>query len=217
MRFIEILSVGAVLVELSLAAASGQGQGASLPKTTFEENEGGWIVFGQDAKVSVTHDAANVKEGKGALQYNYNIAKGIMGALALPTPSGALTKMKSMKFWIKTDHTTPVAVFMQEKDGGRYTSGFTAEQDKWQRVELSASDFHLSQGPMDPKDPNDKLDLDKVENIGIGDFGQFLIQADPNLAGLFNIKPGPHTLYVDDFQVTEDTLTDSSPTSGGEF
>src|SRR5258708_16886912 len=206
MRFIEILSVGVVALALSVAGTRSQGQGAALPKTLFEENEGGWIVFGKDAKVSVTHDAANVKEGKGALQYNYNIAKGIMGALALPTPDGALTKMKSLKFWIKTDHTTPIAVFMQEKDGGRYTSGFTAEEDKWQKVRLSASDFHLSQGPTDPKDPNDKLDLDKVENIGIGDFGQFLIQADPNLAELFSIKAGPHVLYMDDFQVTEDAL-----------
>src|SRR5260370_31803237 len=203
MRFKICVGAGALFLALSFAAASGQGQGASLPKTTFEENEGGWTVFGQDAKVRVTHDAANIKEGKGALQYNYNIAKGSAGALALPTPDGALTKMKSLKFWIRTDHTTPVAVFMQEKDGGRYTSGFTAEQDKWQKVELSAADFHLSQGPTDPKDPNDKLDLDKVENIGIGDFGQFLIQADPTLAALLNIKPGPQVLYLDAFQVSE--------------
>src|SRR5258708_39855702 len=112
MRLKMFLSAGAVALALSAAGTRSQGQGASLPKTLFEENEGGWIVFGQDSKVSVTHDAANVKEGKGALQYNYNIVKGSAGALALPTPDAALTKMKSLKFWIRTDHTTPVAVFM---------------------------------------------------------------------------------------------------------
>src|SRR5437867_3022995 len=116
MRIKMFLSAGALALALSSAGAMSQGQGASLPKTLFEENEGGWTVFGQDAKVSVTHDAANVKEGKGALQYNYIIVKGSAGALALPTPDGAFTKMKSLKFWIRTDHTTPIAVFIQEKD-----------------------------------------------------------------------------------------------------
>src|SRR5262249_2825038 len=111
------------------------GQTAPLIKAGFEENEGGWVTFGGGAKVSITHDAANVKEGKGALQYSYNIAKGEISALLLPTPDGALTKTKSIKFWIKTDHTSPLMVLLQEKEGGRYSSPLMVDQDKWQRVE----------------------------------------------------------------------------------
>jgi hypothetical protein len=192
-------------------------QGTSLLKSTFEENEGGWITFGGNSKISISHDADNIKEGKGALQYSYNIAKGEMGALALPTSVGDLTKMKSLKFWLKTDHTTPIVVFLQEKDGGRYSAAFTVEQNKWQRVELAASDFNLNTGPGDPKDPNDKLDVDKIESMGLGDFAQFFIQGDANVTALLNIKSGPHILYLDEVLVTDEALPSYSSTLNGEL
>src|SRR5205814_3236719 len=102
---------GALALGLCLVFGQAQAQDAAKPivQHTFEENTGDWQVM--DAlmsmsgagKLSVTHEAANVKAGKGALQFNYGIKKGEMWLLLLPTPDGALTKMKSLKFWVKTD------------------------------------------------------------------------------------------------------------------
>jgi hypothetical protein len=155
----------------------------------------------------VTHDAAHVHQGKAALQFDYNIQKGDMSALMLMTPEGKLTKAKSFHFFVQSDTTSPLAIVLQEHDGGRYMANFVAPKDKWQPVELSISDFILSEDANDPKDSNYKLDLDQVEGIALTDIGQMFAQgADDNLLKLLNLKTGPHTLYIDDFTVGEEAL-----------
>src|SRR5205807_6899271 len=123
-------------------------------KHTFDSDVEGWMGFGQTAKVEITKEAANVKEGAGALQFSYSIEKGQVNALVHPVPEGALAKIKSVKFWIKTDHATPIIVMLQEKEGGHYATSFTSPKDQWQRAELALSDFYLAEGKDDPKDRN---------------------------------------------------------------
>lgn len=184
----------------------------------FETTTEGWNAMGDNAHLSITNDAANVKSGKGALKYEYKLAKGEMDILMLPTPSQALAKMKSLHFSIKSDHTAPFIMSLSEKDGGRYNAVFTVSANKWQTVELAASDFVLAEDKNDPKDPDGKLDLEQVENIGIVDLGMFFAQADnPEMAALFGIKLGACTAYFDDFVVTNEPLLPSSSTLNGDF
>src|SRR5262245_199667 len=109
---------------LALIAAglslSAQAQIKPLMRLNLEEGDGGWTVIGSNAKAAITNDAANVEEGKGALQFDYTIGKGEMGVLVLPTPNGAVAKAKALHFWIKSDHAAPMIAGLQEKDGGRY-------------------------------------------------------------------------------------------------
>jgi hypothetical protein len=44
----------------------------------------------------------------------------------------------------------------------------------WQQAKLTPADFALGDGPNDPTDPDDKLDLDQVEGIATFDFAHFL-------------------------------------------
>ncbi len=44
---------------------------APLMRHAFEDSDGGWTGMGTNAKVFITHDAAKVKEGSGALQFDY--------------------------------------------------------------------------------------------------------------------------------------------------
>lgn len=179
---------------------------APLIHHPFEENEAGWVSFG-GGKVSLTHEAAFVKEGKGALKFDYEVTKGTVHALALPTGDGALAKMKAMRFWMKCDYATMFVVSLQEMGGGRYSTLINIPADKWQLVELAPSDFILGEEPNDPKDPDGKLDLDQVESFTFLDFKTMMVQAeDSPLAKLFAVKPGPHALYLDEFSVTEEKL-----------
>jgi hypothetical protein len=173
---------------------------------TYEEKDGGWQAVGTSGKLSITHDPVHVKEGKGALQYDYKVAKGEMSTLYLPTPDGALAKAKAIRFWLMTDYAAPLYIVLQEHDGGRYVSLISTPKYKWQQVELAPSDFTLSEDNNDPPDPNNRLDMDKVESIGIVDLGQFLAQADEGLSKLFVIQKGDRALYLDDFRISEETL-----------
>src|ERR1700750_3092117 len=107
------VGIGSLLALAAGMALAQQTPPASLLHHTFETDAAEWMGIGTTAKVSVTHDAAHVKEGKGALQFDYAANKGEINVIALPTPDGALTKMKSMHFWIRTDYPTVLAVALQ--------------------------------------------------------------------------------------------------------
>ncbi len=173
-----------------------------LYQETFEANDGGWTPMGDTAKVKWEQQADNVKEGKGALRFDYSIAAGQINLLGIPAPERPFATLQAITFWVKASHDAPMAFVLQEQNGGRFTSQFFAPKNKWQRVELKPADFVLQEGNDDPKDANGKLDLDKIEGAALVDFGQVLAQfaAGPNnpLAQLLNVKTGPRTLYIDD-------------------
>lgn len=207
------IGIGALLALAAGMALAQQTPPAPLLHHTFEADPAEWTAFGATAKVSVTHDAAHVKEGKGALQFDYAANKGEMNVLILPTPDG-VPRMKSLRFWVRAEYPTVLAAALQEKEGGRYTAVFSVTGDGWQEVQLAAEDFILAVDEHDPKDPNGKLDLDKVENIGIADYGQVFVQSDDaNLQTLLHAQKGAHTLYLDDFTVSAEPL---APTKAAE-
>ena len=86
---------------------------APLIHHTFETDPGEWIGLGATATVSLTQDADQVKSGKGALKFAYAANKGELNALILPVADGALTKMKSLHFWIRADYATVFAVSLR--------------------------------------------------------------------------------------------------------
>ncbi len=190
--------IAAPLVSLLVAGAA-WGQ-APLVQNSFEDGTEGWTTITGKGTVTVTHDPANVKSGKGALEIDYNLKQGDLTAAALAIPSDKMAKMKSIRFWVKADYDAPIAVAMQEKGGGRYQAMFSAPANTWQEVELGPSDFILAEGKDDPKDPDGKLDLDQVEGVAVMDVSQVFSQ-NPEVAKLFGIKNGPHKLYLDDFVV----------------
>lgn len=209
---------GALALILSTAAyAQTAAPPTPLIRHTFEEGMGGWAAMGGKAKVSLTHEAAHVKEGQSALQFDYSLGKGEFDLLVLPTPNGILAKAKSLRFWVRTDHVAPLGVTLREHEGGNYVALFTVPKDTWQQVELAPSDFVLGEEKDDPKDPDGKLDLDTVESIGIVDIGTFFAQIeDTNFAKLFDVPLGAHTLYLDDFAVSETAAPGAVSTTSGE-
>jgi hypothetical protein len=207
---------GWFMIGVALPAAT-YGGSAPLVHHTFEEGVSGWTAMGTNSKVALTREAAYVKEGKAALQFDYAVGKGEMGALMLPTSDGALAKTKSFHFWVRADHTTTLAVALQEKQGGRYSALFMAPKDGWQQVELALSDFILGEGKDDPKDPDNQLDLDQVEGVGITDLAQVFAQIeDDTLRELLGGQPGSHTLYLDDFAVSDEALPEAATAADGE-
>ena len=98
----------------------------------FETDPGPLIGICATAKVSLAHDAAHVREGKGALRFDYAANKGEINVLILPTPDGVLTKMKSLHFWLRSDYSIVFAVSLQEKrvDATPPSSAFRATVGK---------------------------------------------------------------------------------------
>jgi hypothetical protein len=183
----------------------------AIMRHTFATSTDGWAVFqmnGMGAKVSATTDAAHLKVGPGSLKVEYTIEKGNLSAAVLPIAPGALAKMQSLRFWIKADEATPFMISVQEKEGGRFVSGFYAPKGVWQEAEMSLSDFALDHEANAPKDANGKLDVEKIESISFADLGQVLAQND-TAATIMNVEMGARTYYLSDFEISSSHLPDS--------
>jgi hypothetical protein len=146
--------------------------------TAMKLGEGG---AGPDAesKVAITHEAASVKSGKGALSYTYDITPKTVRVLALQKPMD-LTGMKSLRFWVKCSQATAVVVGLTETGGASYQAVAHCPAGAWQEVALNLSELALD----DPaKDKNGKLDLDQIGSLTIFDIGNFLALFLPDMKG----------------------------------
>lgn len=187
-----------------------------LLEYTFATSEQGWTVFqpqGDKAKVGLIHDPAHVKVGTASLKYTYQVTSGEVSVAMVPIADGVIAKMKSLNFWVLSDHSSGLAVTISEKGGGRYNGILYAPKDKWQEVNMSLNDFTLSTGAGDPKDANGKLDPEKIESISVIDFDQFLFQT-PALATALHIAEGTRNIYLSGVKITEKAVPDAISTTG---
>ena len=188
--------------------ALGQPSSDLLLRHDFDTNSEGWVAMGPNASVGTTNRVGSAKQGRGALEFRYDLSK-TFAAAVLPIDF-ALQRMKRIRFWAKSDHDTSVALLLAEhKPGGDYTAWFWAPAGQWQLIEFTPADFAVGDGPKDPVDPNGKLDLDQVEGIGILDLAYF--RNTLRQSGATNLiiaeASGDHTLLVDEFEV----LSSASP------
>lgn len=215
-RLSRVPSAIACVLVLGVVGAVAQDAPAPLLSHSFEETDGGWQSPVGSGVISLTHDASSVKSGKGALQFAYSLKKGDFSLMMLSTPDTQWSKAKSVRFWVKADHSTPLAVVLQEQDAGRYTAIFSVPKDTWQQIELSTDDFILDRGKDAPKDPDGKLDLDEVKAISIADMAQIFVQGEPAVATLLGITEGPRKFYLDDFTLNTTALPAAATAKNGE-
>ena len=130
--------------------------------------------------------------------------------LVRATPNGALTKMRSLRFSVKSDVDTPLLLSLSEKDGGRYNTIVWVAKGEWRDIALAPEEFILAVDKTDPKDPDGKLDLDTVESIGITNvmavFAPFLAASSDGGISASALHLGDHTLLIDDFTASTDPL-----------
>lgn len=202
-----------LLAALLAGVSAAWGQEAATPRPaaperllleqTFARDTEGWTAFGEIARVDRTDDAALVpRPGASALRFEYTVDKRFLGAMTLPLEPGKLAGAGNFAFQVRAAVDSTLAVTLEEKEGGRFIAVFHAPKGLWQNVALSPSEFLLSKGENDPVDANGKLDLDRVQSIGILDLAQLFVRSDnPAIATLFGALAGPRTLLVSGVRV----------------
>ena len=183
------------LVCVPLHPIAAQTDSDILLRQTFDTDSAGWPALGQ---------GGGVRAENGRLAFSYEVKTKQLALAVLPAPPG-LARLQRLRFRVKADHATALAVFLSERKpgGGNYTTTFWAPADTWQQVELTPADFSVSDGPNDPVDADGRLDLDAVEGIGITDVAQFFVsQAEnPDFPAIVDRSAGSHTLLLDDFEL----------------
>jgi len=190
------------MIKIAAVAAAFLALGAQDDKKTvkvddFESELSGWAAiklddatgFGldEDSKVVLTQDAKNVKAGKSALEYTFELAPTVLRVLGLQRALD-LSGMKSLRFWVKCTSTTALVFGLNEQGGANYQASVYCPAGAWQEVVLNLDELTLD----DPaKDANGKLDLDEVQSLHVMDLGSFLVRILPEIKG-------SRTVWVDD-------------------
>jgi hypothetical protein len=185
----------AALVLATALAVTAQQNADVILRQTFDSDTGGWTVMGQGGSV---HAAG------GALAFSYDIKPQQLVAAVLPAQA-AFARMRRMRFRVKSDHDSPLAILLAERQpgGGNYTAWFWAAANVWQQVELTPADFCLTDGPRDPADADNKLDLDQLQGVGLVDLGALFAALPQNANNPIAIQnlSGNHTVLIDDFEI----------------
>jgi hypothetical protein len=193
------------LVLFTTVAAFGQRESNTLLFQTFEKDVSGWTATGEGAEVRSTRDAARVRPGHAALEFTYDLAPQRFAGAVLDAPE-SFARMRSLRFWARTDHNTAVGVLLTEKKpgGGNYAAWFWTPANTWQAIELTPADFTVTDGPDDPVDADGKLDLDQVDGIAVFDLAQYFSQLTRNSGLPMHVAAasGRHSLLLDSFEVS---------------
>jgi len=178
----------------SLLFVVGAAAAQSLLHHTFTDGPSGWTVLGQ----------GSVNAAAGVLEFSYEVKPKQFAFAVLPAPREA-ARLKRIRFRVKTDHDTAVAMLLSEKKpgGGNYTATFWAPAGAWQTIELAPGDFNAADGPNDPVDADGKLDLDQLDGIGIIDLAHFFAAQpeNPEFPLIVDRSTGAHTLQLADFEM----------------
>ena len=184
-----------LLAPVSVYPIAAQTESDILLRQVFDTDTAGWLAIGQGGGVRVEN---------GSLAFSYEVKAKQFALAVLPAPPG-LARLQRLRFRIKADHATALAVFLSEKKpgGGNYTATFWAPADTWQQVELTPADFSVSDGPNDPVDADGRLDLDAVEGIGLTDVAQFFLSRaeNPDFPAIVDRATGRHTVLVEGFEL----------------
>lgn len=186
----------AAFLMLSAALLGRQEAEKRIPISDFEGDQIEWTALKVDetganpdvaGKLSITHEAAEVKSGKGSLSYSYEVVPKQLKVLALQGPRD-LSGMRSIRLWVKCSHATAVVVGLGETGGATYQAAAHCTAGAWQEIAVNLDEFIVDEPA---KDPNGKLDLDQIGSITILDIGGFLAAFLPDLKG-------PRTMWLDD-------------------
>ncbi len=209
------LRASLVVVILAVTGIRTFGQPAPIVTHDFEGTDHGWQSMGASGRVTLTTAEGTFKSGKSALKFEYLIEPGEMSALMLPMGESAPAGMKSIAFWAKSPAAMPLLVVLQERGGGRYQALAFIPANRWQRVELALSDFTLGRDKDDPKDPNNKLDIEQLEAVAVADLAQMLAGVlDSNLIEMLGIRTGARMFFLDDITASTAALPVPTPHPG---
>lgn len=187
-------------------------------RTTFDFEDGtqgfmaltfkdGQVAEDPGVKLEQVKVKEQVKSGEGALSYSYKLENGTVRILVLPTKIAPDTK--SIRFWVRSNTATTLAVILREPDDSRYSVNVTVPANDWSPVALNLDELTLSAGA---QDENGKLDLDQVDSLTLFDFAWTFLASDALSKAIPNAA-GPRQLLVDDLQLS----TEAAPISTGSY
>jgi len=212
--YLVLISIAAAMAIIAWSAAGCR----SLPQTRspevpvqageqvlrFEKGTEGFSSLA--GRLLAVQDAGEVREGIGALKFEYEVEPDRL--LFFSKGDLSLEGIQSVSFWVRTDSPSLLVVALDERDSSSYSYMVPTRAAEWHYVSAELSDFSLGD---DSSDENERLDVDEVGSIAVGDLTA-LLSEHFQLTGYE--KQGLHRLWLDEMIFSPGPKTNRYAPSG---
>ena len=162
----------------------------------FEQPElsAAWTSTASEVALAITHEAANVRSGEGALEFSWQATEGRLAILTV-TPIALQERPRSLQLSIKLEGPSPVMYGVCEADGSCYQGYLYSPGSVWHDVRVDLDELMLSEAS---EDEDGRLDVDEINTIMVADVSNLDGEAGASLG----IKSGRQRLWLDDVALT---------------
>lgn len=131
---------------LGVSVAVAQDAGSSGDGLLSCEKDGEWQLIpfgipGPPGKLSVTTAPGTFKEGKGAMELQYNRKPGQLQILNAPLE---MAGFRTIEFDLYSQVETSVGVLVEDQNGARFHHAAQTQAGEWKHLVLTAADFKLN-------------------------------------------------------------------------
>lgn len=154
-----------------------------------------WSTTAAGATIAITHEAANVRSGRGALELSWTPVPGRLVFLTAE-PVCIQSRARSLTLSIKVAGPTPVNYGVREADGTTYQGYLYSPGGVWHDLAVDLDELMLSEGT---PDENGRLDVGQITGIFVGDLSNLPGEAGRSLG----IKEGEQRLWLDNFALSD--------------
>jgi len=171
---------------------------AVAPNFDFEADAvpANWQATDAEARLAITHEAANVGGGKGALEatYSWGDRQGVVEVFAarnLAVPGGSV-----LSFRIRTSEPTSISFAVTEQDGSMYQGFLCQPAGAWSLVQARLPELQLMDNS---QDEDGKLDVDQITEVSFQD----LANLGGELERALGWKTGEQKMWLDDVTIDD--------------
>lgn len=163
----------------------------------FEQDElpPAWTTSAAEGALAVTRERANVRSGKGALEFSWEATEGRL-AIVNVMPVTIEGRPRSLRLSVKLSGPSPVMYGVREADGSCYQGYLYSPGGVWHDVAVDLDELMLSEGS---EDENGRLDVRQINGIMIADLSNLPGEAGQSLG----VKSGRQQMWLDDVALSD--------------
>ncbi|MFW5868191.1 MAG: hypothetical protein ACOCX2_10270 [Armatimonadota bacterium] len=188
----------ASVAALVLIVASACAEEPAGARFDFEDDSlaDAWSTTACNATLAVTRKRANVREGRGALELNWEATDGRIAVLTVDELEPR-DRPRSLRLSVKVGEPGPVMYGVQETGGAVYQGYLYSPGGVWHDVAVDLDELMLSETT---EDDNGRLDAREISGIMIADLSNISGEAGQSLG----IKSGSQQMWVDAVELGSD-------------
>ncbi len=154
-----------------------------------------WTTTAPEATLTITKDPANVRSGKGALEFSWEATEGRLAIITV-MPITYESRPRSLRLSVKVPGRTPIMYGVREEDGSCYQGYLYSPGGVWHDIAVDLDELMLSENS---EDENNRLDVRQINGIMIADLSNLPGEAGQSLG----IKSGRQQMWLDDVSLSD--------------